>query len=176
VFEAGVAPKPTTPPLADEYSAASDGGFRYRGTSFGFGARFATIVFECGELVFGPCGLSPFVGATAEVGYRKLRVAFDLHTAPMPLVDYDFIIMNVLTAGLGVAAGNESYRAILLLQGGYFWYGLELRALLAPWRGKNGGRHGIDLGISWALLYVGAATVSYRWFPPALNLRSRRKR
>ncbi len=158
----------------DEYSARRDAGFRYRGTSLGFGARFMTV-FYCDD-EYGSCAVSPFVGVTTEVGGRRVRLVFDLYTAPAPLIDYDYLVFNVLTANVGVAVGNESYRASLLVGGGYFWYGAELRGLFAPWRGRNGGRHGIDIGLGWGLLAVGTLTVGYRWFPPKVNLRSRSRR
>jgi hypothetical protein len=160
----------------NEHSARRDGRFDYRGTSLVFGARFATIGFACDTLYYGPCSLSPVIGSTTEIGWPRIRFAFDLHTAPAPLFEYDVLISNMLTASVGVAAGNESYRATLLVGAGFVWYGLELRALLAPWRGKNGGRHGIDIAVGWALFYIGTATVGYRWFPPIWNLRSRRRR
>ncbi len=157
----------------DEYSARRAAGFRYRGTSLGFGARFMTVFYCDNE--YGSCAVSPFVGITTEVGGRRVRLLFDLYSAPAPLIDYDYLIFNVLTASVGVAAGNESYRASLLAGGGYFWYGAELRGLFAPWRGKHGGRHGIEVAIGWGT-FVGTLTASYRWFPAKLNLRGQRKK
>jgi hypothetical protein len=157
---------------SDEFSTAEPGKFRYRGTSFGFGVR-GTVSIHCTGYWSG-CNVSPFLAGTSEFGSRRARLAVELHMAPVPALDYDFLVgMPWIGLAVGGLFGNENIRGGVFALGGYYWWGCEGRLWITPWRTARGGRHGIELTAGWGLFEYMAFGVGYRWFPALLNHRRR---
>ena len=153
-----------------EWSAKWPGKFRYRGTSFGFGGRFISIWPGC--TTSGECTGSPYVGIRTLAGWRRARVFVGIHTAPVPVIDYDVVLLDGFMVQLGFLFGNENIRAGISGRAGISNISGDVHIVATPWRTCRGGRHGIELAAGFG--YVFTATLAYRWAPGALNHRGSR--
>lgn len=147
--------------------------FRYRGTSFGFGVRTVARPAYCRSLREG-CTLSPLLAATSEFGSTHARLVVELFSAPVDYWEIDFgFPPPAIALAVGGLFGNEKVRGGLLATGGYYWWGVDARLMITPWRTARGGRHGLELAVGWGLQDFLSAAISYRWFPARLNHRRR---
>lgn len=149
-----------------EYSREPKGrGFR--GLSFGFGARGVFMPGSC-------CSFSPIADVMAEFGSRHARFVVGLYSAPLPILDVDVVIFNVLSARVGALFGNENIRGGFTAGGGFLWFGADGHLMITPWRTCQGHRHGVELSAGWGWVYGAVATIGYRFAPGGPNHRGGR--
>jgi hypothetical protein len=170
IFAAAPQEPQTLPP---DYGEVEPRRFRYRASSMLVGLR-GTFTFvdspTCETIASCPPGA--VLGFSSELGTRSARLLLETYTAPVPYFPGDIAVVEALNFGLGGLFGNERFRGgVTLFTGVFTLVGTDARFLAAPWTGRRGGRHGIEMRVGttwWLPLHVG---IHYRWFPAALNRR-----
>jgi hypothetical protein len=159
--------------LPPDYADVEPRRFRYRASSLLAGVRGTFTFYDsptCGDIASCPPG--PVLGFSSEFGTRSARLLLETYTAPVPYFPGDIVVIEALNFGFGGLFGNERFRGgATLVTGAFTLLGVDGRFLAAPWTGRRGGRHGIEIRVGttwWLPLHVG---IHYRWFPAALNRR-----